>query len=300
MSGQPKRYDHFPELELLYQFQEIPPENTLSPATILYMLVRLYERYPTAWMDGTIVSIHGFKKHDLWKHEGVMLKIRKGREQFYITMERDWSESKARNRASSSTDASSDNPPDATPGPSLTPPADRTTSSDGGQRRERESGKPNVVRVLSSKSVRARDGVELSRDMPLSNWSCTFHLSFAQGLPLIIGALVGSMIMDSKPVYRLFRTNCFFFAGLFRELVKKYAADNNVACKDEEKPFLGLAAEEDPESEQQYLRTAKSGIYRGIPIVSQKYLKKNLPKIYPVLQDKFKEFEEAVSSHILS
>ena len=272
------------------------------------------------WKSCVIVRATGFKLPDPWRHEGVLLTVEKDHVSFFVVLERDWEADKKEPSSSASAKslkhplpspaasldeppvaasldelpvsasldelpvaASLDEPPVASSGDQ--PPSPPTRAPGDSPGNSSNEFKTNA-RVLFSKSAKACDRVNVYLSNPSKEeWLTTYDLNFKHqpGLPLMIGALVGDAITKSYSNYQLVTTNCYFFSGLYCEILKKYAEDEKITIS----------------GGKRSTKTAKTGTYLGLEIISHSDLMKCLQVTYPVFRTGLKEFLRKVRLDIV-
>ena len=274
-------------------------EGSTSTKHLVSLLTLFYSRLEHDWKGCIISEAIGWKEKGISRHEGVMLTVRRGGTPFYVVLERTWE-----------------------PGPSSDIPPDSDSNL------ATESAKPASSSMVASSSsgVLANDGVKIYRRIPSSSDRfLTFKLTFGSGLPFMIGAFVGQAISTQYPEYKLLDTNCYLFARLFGDLLKRYAEDEGILLTEDDhikreaealakQEAEALELQERREMEQleqleqggkregkrteevggQGMKTAKGGTCFGMQITDEVKLAKALEKTYPILRKDFVEFVKAV------
>ncbi|KAG6886222.1 hypothetical protein C0993_010784 [Termitomyces sp. T159_Od127] len=149
--------------------------------------------------------------------------------------------------------------------------------------------------------LRPTDRIEFFSSVPNQHARhYTYTLEFPDGIPLFVVAAAAKAITQSKPFYQLLTTNCFFFAEVFREILKKYGLEQNVEVhKVKENVVLGCDEQEGMEHKElghegaeQSLGYAKAGTYQGIPILGSAAIQTFVASVYPVLDRELQIFQE--------
>ena len=259
---------------------------------LFHVLSSIYPNADEDWKQCVITEALGYKTNKFSRHEGVMLTVKRGGTSFYVVIDRN---------------------------------LELASDSAGYGTKAVQSSM-----VSSSSPVPARDGVKVHRSRPLMpGWYMTFKFTFTADLPFMIGALAGEAISKARPNYSLLGTNCYAFAAVLRDLLRKYAKDEHIGLTED--PRLKVEEQKRQEQEERErreqwereregelelerveegensegteaegeMKTAKGGTYRGILITTDEFVLSILVEAHPILLADLEKFKEKVRLHIL-